>query len=243
MGRLDPANGARAGPCDLRSRLRRRQHHAHPGERFPEAPMSASIRPTRCWPRRAPQTVDTRVTFAKGDLPISSPALPPVDPLQQRRLSVGREPHRLFPRPAEAAAAGRPTRHPDAAQPRGALACADAQGGDMAARGATSSRSVGGIRTVWEPARYYDVLKPLCSDLDVWEIDLPAGADRQGSGGAISRRAPACGPTWQLLDDDERKDFYETYCEAAGRGLSDARRRHHAVSLPPPVHRRPPRMI
>ena len=43
------------------------------------------------------QTVDTRVTFAKGDLAHFKPGLPPVDPLQQRRLSVGREPHRLFP--------------------------------------------------------------------------------------------------------------------------------------------------
>src|SRR6185503_6724686 len=31
--------------------------------------------------------------------------------------------------------------------------------------------------------------------------------------------------------------------QASGRGLSDARRRHHALSLPPPVHRGAPRVM
>ena len=43
-----------AGPRDLRSRLRRRQHQPHPGRALSRRRRSsASIRRRRCWPRRA----------------------------------------------------------------------------------------------------------------------------------------------------------------------------------------------
>ncbi len=48
---------------------------------------------------------------------------------------------------------------------------------------------------VEEPARYYDVLKPLCSDLEVWETiyqQVLTGKDPV----AQYTVGPACGPTW-----------------------------------------------
>ena len=101
---------------------------------------------------------------------------------------------------------------------------------------------VGGIRSVYEPGRYYDVLKPLCSDLDVWESiyqQVLTGKDpvAQYTAGTGLR------PYMAVLDEAEGKAFYDDLRQAARRGLSDARRRHHAVSLPPPVHRGPPRMM
>ena len=101
---------------------------------------------------------------------------------------------------------------------------------------------VGGIRSVFEPARYYDVLKPLCSDLEVWETiyqQVLTGKDpvAQYTAGTGLR------PYMEALNEAEQSRLLRHLRQAAGRGLSDARRRHHAVSLPPPVHRGAPRMM
>ena len=45
-----------------------------------------------------------------------------------------------------------------------------------------------------------------------------------------------------VLDEAERTGLLRHLRQAAGRGLSDACGRHHAVSLPPPVHRGASRM-
>ena len=71
---------------------------------------------------------------------------------------------------------------------------------------------VGGIRSVWEPARYYDVLKPLCSDLDVWEsiYQQPlTGKDpvAQYTAGTGLR------PYMAVLNEAERTAFYDTYAK------------------------------
>ena len=117
------------GPRDLRSRLRRRQHHAHPGRalsraaghrrRFLRGDAGQGAQPDGRQARELHQGRSRGVQAGRAA----------GHPLQQRRLPVGREPHRLLPRPAEAAAVGRAARHPDAAQPRGALARADEEGG------------------------------------------------------------------------------------------------------------------
>ena len=71
---------------------------------------------------------------------------------------------------------------------------------------------VGGIRTVWEPARYYDVLKPLCSDLEVWEsiYQQPlTGKDpvAQYTAGTGLR------PYMEALSKEEGAAYYETYAK------------------------------
>src|SRR5262249_16846494 len=63
---------------------------------------------------------------------------------------------------------------------------------------------------VSEPGRYYDVLKPLCSELDIWEsiFQQPlTGKDpvAQYTAGSGLR------PYMQLLDKDEGQAFYDTY--------------------------------
>jgi hypothetical protein len=118
-----------APPRGLRSRLRRGQHLAHSrraipdgrdrGHRFvggnarqgaqPDARPAYHVQPRR--PR----------AFQTGQAARH--------PLQQRRLSLAGGTYRHVPRSAEAAALGRPARDPDAAQPRSAVACADAHRG------------------------------------------------------------------------------------------------------------------
>ena len=114
---------------DLRSRLRRRQHQPHPGRAFSRG-ADRRRRFVRGDAGQGAHADGRQARDLHGGRPDALQARPAaVDPLQQRRLSVGRKPHRLFSRPAEAAAVGRPACHPDAAQPRGAVACADAAGG------------------------------------------------------------------------------------------------------------------
>ena len=71
---------------------------------------------------------------------------------------------------------------------------------------------MGGIRSVFEPGRYYDVLKPLCSDLDVWESiyqQVLTGKDpvAQYTAGTGLR------PYMAVLDEAERTGFYDTYAK------------------------------
>ena len=71
---------------------------------------------------------------------------------------------------------------------------------------------VGGIRSVFEPARYYDALKPLCSDLDVWESiyqQVLTGKDpvAQYTAGTGLR------PYMAVLNETEQTGFYDTYAK------------------------------
>ena len=71
---------------------------------------------------------------------------------------------------------------------------------------------VGGNRSVWEPARYYDVLKPLCSDLEVWETiyqQVLTGKDpvAQYTAGTGLR------PYMEALSKEEGAAFYEIYAK------------------------------
>jgi trans-aconitate 2-methyltransferase len=65
---------------------------------------------------------------------------------------------------------------------------------------------------VWEPARYYDVLKPFCSDLEVWEsiYQQPlTGKDpvAQYTAGTGLR------PYMEALSKEEGAAFYEAYAK------------------------------
>ena len=77
---------------------------------------------------------------------------------------------------------------------------------------ATKLAQVRTIRQVYEPARYYDVLKPLTSELEVWETiyqQALTGKDpvAQYTAGSGLR------PYMQVLDEQEQKGFYETYAK------------------------------
>ena len=185
------------------------------------------------------QTADPRVTFAKGDLAQFKPDLPP-SILYSNAAYHWLEGHiDMFPGllkllPSGGQLAIQMPRNHEA--PSHAL-----MRGRRSRPLAPSSSKVRGIRPVFEPARYYDVLKPLCSDLEVWEsiYQQPlTGKDpvAQYTAGTGLR------PYMQVLDEAEGQGLLRHLRQAAGRGLSDARRRHHALSLPPPVHRGAPRM-
>ena len=101
---------------------------------------------------------------------------------------------------------------------------------------------VGGIRSVWEPGallrRAEAARAPISkSGRSIYQQAL-TGKDpvAQYTAGTGLR------PYMEVLDEAERSRLLRHLCQAARRGLSDARRRHHAVSLPPPVHRGAPRM-
>ena len=66
------------------------------------------------------------------------------------------------------------------------------------------------IARVEEPGRYYDVLKPLCSDLEVWETIYQqplTGKD------PVAQYTSSTGlrPYLELLQEPERSQFYEAY--------------------------------
>src|SRR5437868_14831183 len=66
------------------------------------------------------------------------------------------------------------------------------------------------IRTVYEPARYYDALKPLTSDLEVWETiyqQVLTGKD------PVAQYTSSTGlrPFLEALAEPERAQFYDTY--------------------------------
>jgi trans-aconitate 2-methyltransferase len=68
------------------------------------------------------------------------------------------------------------------------------------------------IRPVYEPARYYDVLKPLSSELEVWETiyqQVLTGKD------PVAQYTASTGlrPYMQLLDKAEGQAFYDTYAK------------------------------
>ena len=73
-------------------------------------------------------------------------------------------------------------------------------------------KNVGGIVRVEEPAQYYDRLKPLSADLDVWETiyqQVLTGKD------PVAQYTSSTGlrPFLEALDEKERIGFYETYAK------------------------------
>ena len=71
-------------------------------------------------------------------------------------------------------------------------------------------KGVGGIARVEDPARYFDALKPLCADLDVWESiyqQVLTGKD------PVAQYTSSTGlrPFLEALDEKEGKAFYDTY--------------------------------
>ena len=241
MGRLDPANAARPGHAIYDLGCGAGNISRILAERFPGAPVVGIDSSEQMLEKARSQTADPRVSFAKGDLAHFKPDAPPsilysnaayqwlpghIDmfPGLMKLLPSGGQLAIQMPRNHEA--------------PSHALMHEAAKPGPWADKLA----GIGGIC----PGRGAGALLRRAEAVLVRSRslgdDLPAGADRQGSGGAVHRRAPACGRSSRRWPSPSATQFYETYAEADRQGLSDARRRHHAVSLPPPVHRGAPRM-
>lgn len=211
MGRLDPANGTRPGHAIYDLGCGAGNITRLLAERFPEAPVVGIDSSDEMLAKARTQTVDKRVTFTKGDLPHFKPGLPAAI-LYSNAAYQWIEGHiDMFPGllkllPSGGQLAIQMPRNHDA--PSHALMHSAAKAGPWRDKLA----KVGGIRSVFDPARYYDVLKPLCSDLDVWEsiYQQPlTGKDpvAQWTAGTGLR------PYMAVLDEEERKGFYDTYAK------------------------------
>jgi trans-aconitate 2-methyltransferase len=211
MGRLDPANGARPGHAVYDLGCGAGNITRILAERLPEAPIVGIDSSEEMLAKARTQTVDKRVSFTAGDLAHFKPGLPP-SILYSNAAYQWVEGHiDMFPGllkllPSGGQLAIQMPRNHEA--PSHALMRQAAQAGPWRDKLA----KVGGIRSVFEPARYYDALKPLCSDLDVWETiyqQVLTGKDpvAQYTAGTGLR------PYMAVLDETERTGFYETYAK------------------------------
>jgi trans-aconitate 2-methyltransferase len=211
MGRLDPANGARAGHAIYDLGCGAGNISRILAERFPEAPVVGVDSSEEMLAKARTQTVDKRVTFTAGDLTRFKPGLPPSilysnAAYQWVENHIDYFPGLLKLLPSGGQLAIQMPRNHEA--PSHALMRQAAQAGPWRDKLA----KVGGIRSVFEPGRYYDALKPLCSDLDVWETiyqQVLTGKDpvAQYTAGSGLR------PYMAVLNEAEQTGFYDTYAK------------------------------
>jgi trans-aconitate 2-methyltransferase len=211
MGRLDPANGKRSGHAIYDLGCGAGNITRILAERFPEAPIVGIDSSEEMLAKARTQTVDKRVTFTTGDLARFKPGLPPSilysnAAYQWVENHIGYFPGLLKLLPSGGQLAIQMPRNHEA--PSHALMRKAAEAGPWHDKLA----KVGGIRSVFEPARYYDVLKPLCSDLDIWESiyqQVLTGKDpvAQYTAGTGLR------PYMAVLNEAERTGFYDTYAK------------------------------
>ena len=215
MGRIDAANGARPGHAIYDLGCGAGNISRILAERFPTAEVIGVDSSDEMLAKARSQTTESRVSFAKGDLTQFKPSKPPgilysnaayqwveghIDyfPGLMKLLPSGGQLAIQMPRNHEA--------------PSHALMRKAVEMGSWRDK-LTQVRT---IRPVLEPARYYDVLKPLCSDLEVWETIYQqplTGKDpvAQFTAGTGLR------PFLDLLEEPERTEFYKAYADLAAK--------------------------
>ena len=211
MGRLDPANGARPGHAIYDLGCGAGNISRILAERFPAAEVVGIDSSDEMLAKARTQSVDNRVTFAKGDLAQFKPGKPP-GILYSNAAYHWLEGHidmfpgllRLLPSGGQLAIQ-MPRNHE---APSHALMRTAAEAGPWRERLA----KVRGIAPVAEAARYYDVLTPLCSDLEIWETIYQqplTGKD------PVAQFTSSTGlrPFLDLLQEPERTQFYEIYAD------------------------------
>ena len=211
MGRLDPANAARPGHAVYDLGCGAGNITRILAERFPESPIVGIDSSDDMLAKARTQTSDPRVSFERGDLAKFRPSTPPCI-LYSNAAYHWLEGHiAMFPDllkllPSGGQLAVQMPRNHQA--PSHTLMRTAAEAGPWKSKLA----AIRGIGPVEEPARYYDVLKPLCSELEVWEsiYQQPlTGKDpvAQYTSGTGLR------PFLDALEGDERAAFYATYCK------------------------------
>ena len=210
MGRLDASSGARAGHAIYDLGCGAGNISRILAERFPQGQVIGVDSSEEMLAKARSQTADKRVSFAKGDLTKFEPDTPPsilysnaayqwVDghidlfPGLLKLLPSGGQLAIQMPRNHEAPS--HTLMHQAAAGPWKAKLA-----------------EVRTIRRVYDPARYYDVLKPLTSELEVWETiyqQVLTGKD------PVAQYTASTGlrPYMQLLDKAEGQAFYDTYAK------------------------------
>jgi len=209
MGRLDPANAARPGHAIYDLGCGAGNIPRILAEHFAGAPIVGIDSSEEMLAKARDQTIDKLVSFTKGDLAHFKPSLPPSilysnAAYQWVENHIDYFPGLLKLLPSGGQLAIQMPRNHEA--PSHALMRKAAEAGPWRDKLA----KVGGIRAVWEPVRYYDVLKPLCSDLEVWKSiyqQALTGKDpvAQYTAGTGLR------PYMEVLNEQERTGFYDTY--------------------------------
>jgi trans-aconitate 2-methyltransferase len=211
MGRLDAASGARPGHAIYDLGCGAGNISRILAERFPKAQVIGIDSSEEMLAKARSQTADARVSFAKGDLTKFQPGTPP-SILYSNAAYQWVDGHiDLFPGllkllPSGGQLAIQMPRNHEA--PSHALMHQAAKTGPWAAKLAP----VRTIRQVYEPARYYDVLKLLTSELEVWETtyqQVLTGKD------PVAQYTASTGlrPYMQLLDKAEGEAFYAHYAK------------------------------
>ncbi len=209
MGRLDPTNAARPGHAIYDLGCGAGNITRILAERFPGPPVIGVDSSEEMLAKARSQTVDKHVSFTKGDLAKFTPDVPP-GILYSNAAYQWVENHidffpgllKLLPSGGQLAIQ----------MPRNHEAPSHALMKTAAERGPWRDKlaKVGGIRSVFEPGRYYDALNPLCSDLDVWESiyqQVLTGKD------PVAQYTSSSGlrPFLEALAEPERKQFYDSY--------------------------------
>lgn len=209
MGRLDPANGARAGHAVYDLGCGAGNVSRILAERFPTAEIVGIDSSEEMLAKARSQTADPRITYTLGDLAHFRPGKPP-GILYSNAAYHWLEGHidmfpdllKLLP-PGGQLAIQMPRNHE---APSHTLMRTAAESGPWRDKLA----DVRTIRPVLEPAAYYDALKPLCSDLEVWETIYQQPLTGRN---AVAQFTSSTGlrPFLDLLAEPERTQFYETY--------------------------------
>lgn len=210
MARLDSAAGLPAGRAVYDLGCGAGNIARLLGERFPETPViGIDSSEDMLAKARGQTTAGTRVTFEKGDLAHFKPSTPPAllysnAAYQWLPGHIDMFPGLLKTLPAGGQLAIQMPRNHES--PSHALMRTAADAGPWRDK----LKGIGGIARVEEPARYFDVLKPLCSELDIWETtyqQVLTGKD------PVAQYTSSTGlrPFLEALDPAEGKAFYEAY--------------------------------
>jgi trans-aconitate 2-methyltransferase len=211
MARLDPQDAGRPGHAVYDLGCGTGNVTRILAERFAGAPVIGIDGSDEMLAKARSQTADPRVAFAKGDLAHFRPEIPPSilysnAAYQWVENHIDRLPELLRLLPSGGQLAVQMPRNHDA--PSHVLMREAARMGPWRDKLA----EVGGIRTVWEPARYYDALKPLSAQLEIWETiyqQALTGRDpvAQFTAGSGLR------PYMAVLNEQEQRAFYEAYAK------------------------------
>jgi trans-aconitate 2-methyltransferase len=209
MGRLDPANAARPGHAIYDLGCGAGNISRILAERFPGAPVIGIDSSEQMLAKARSQTAGGQVSFARGDLAHFMPDRPPAILYSNAayqwlpdHIDMFCDLMTLLPSGGQLAIQ-MPRNHQ---APSHALMRVAAEAGPWKDK----LKGVGGIARVEEPARYFDVLKPFSSDLEVWETiyqQVLTGKD------PVAQYTSSTGlrPFLEALDEDERTSFYDAY--------------------------------
>jgi len=209
MGRLDPASAARAGHAIYDLGCGAGNISRILAERFPGAPVVGVDSSEQMLEKARSQTADPRVSFARGDLAHFQPDAPPAILYSNAAYQWLPGHIDMFPGlmkllPSGGQLAIQMPRNHEA--PSHALMRAAADAGPWKDK----LKGIGGIARVEEPSRYFDVLKPFSSDLEVWETiyqQVLTGKD------PVAQYTASTGlrPFLEALQEPERAQFYDSY--------------------------------